>query len=150
MTSIGDMVFSSLVSLGVTGSLVIGGVNLMPQNYEGTADYFEVHAIDATRLGDTASLRVNRSIKKPVEMSSTVRVMERGSVGWREYCIAQGPTIQYRPDAELPDPVTLGWWTWGKCPKLPDGDAQIWTTWTPQMFGLAPVSYVVDIPAEPE
>lgn len=148
MTAIGDVIFNSLVGLGVTSSLVIGGVHVLPQSHDATKDLFQIHAIQAERHGDTAHLRVNRSIHKPVEMKATVRVMEEGVSGWREYCLAEGPVIEYRPEAEMPDVVTLDWWTWGKCPTLPEGEAQIWTTWWPQRYGLAPVSTVVDVPSD--
>jgi hypothetical protein len=151
MTAISELVFKGLVSFGVSGSFVIGGVNLMPTSLDATTDYFEVHAISAERLGETATLKVNRTISKPITMSPTVRIMERGNIGWREYCIAEGPSIEYRPEAELPDPTPLSWWTWGKCPTLPEGDAQIWTTWRPVRGDLAPLSYVLDVPeAQPK
>lgn len=151
MSALGDVIYNAIVGLGVSSSLVIGGVKLMPQTHDTTQDFFEVHAIEATRSGDKAALRVSRTIHQPIEMQATVRVMERGTAGWRQYCLAEGPTVQYRPEAEMPGTVTLAWWTWGKCPDLPEGDAQVWTTWTPQRFGLAPLSYVLDIPdTQPE
>jgi hypothetical protein len=43
-------------------------------------------------------------------------------------CAASGGG-NYRPDAALPDPVTLAWWTNGQCPHPPPGDILISTVW---------------------
>lgn len=109
------------------------------------ATYFEVSSIRAERQGDGARLWVDRTIHLPVHMSYTVRVMERTAQGWREYCEAQNGPFLYQPDAVLDQPVSLSWWTGGKCDTLPEGRARIVTTWAPTIKGVEPVSYTVEV-----
>lgn len=149
MTS--DLVFGSVISVVFMSVMVVNMADLAPDTVMRTSDYFEVHGIDARRVDDTAHLRVNREIHEPIEMSYNVRIMEYVAGGWIERCIAEGGPLEYRPEASLPEIVTLDWWTNGKCSTLPDGDTQIWTTWTPWSAAgphLAPVSVVVDVKGE--
>lgn len=110
-----------------------------------TQDFFQVHSITAERFEQTAILQVDRDILAPIEMSFAVRVMEWTGAGWREHCSMASGVIEYQPGTELPDPVTLSWWTWVECPLLPDGRAQIRTTWTPADDRLAPVSVTTEV-----
>lgn len=141
--SIADGLFAVAVAMGVSGLVVDGVVSLVPEPK--TQVLFEVHEIRAERVGDTANLFVNRSIYAPVHMEPTVRIMEKTKGGWREFCFAPSSPFLYQPDAVLDQPVTLDWWTWGKCPVLPDGPARIVTTWSPAGRGLLPVTYTVEI-----
>ena len=141
--SIADGVFALAVAMGVSGLLVDGVVRMVPER--NTEDFFQVHEIKAVRDGDGANLFVDRSILMPIHMGFTVRVMEKTPTGWRQYCGAPADPFLYQPDAVLDQPVTLDWWTWGKCPTLPEGPARIVTTWTPTARGLQPLSYTVEV-----
>lgn len=110
-----------------------------------TEDFFQVHSITAERFEQTAILHVDRDILAPIEMSFAVRVMGWTGTGWREHCSMASGVIEYQPGTELPDPITLSWWTWVECPLLPDGRAQIRTTWTPADDRLAPVSVTTEV-----
>lgn len=145
IADIQSMAFAAAVSF-VSFSIVTDGVkSTLPRDEPTTDRFFEVASVVAHRDGDTATLDVDRTIKRPFAMSFSVRVMEGVDGGWREFCAMQGPVIEYRPESVLPDPVTLDWWTWGQCATLPDGAAQIWTTWTPADDLLAPVSVVAEV-----
>lgn len=58
-------------------------------------------------------------------------VLVRGYDGgaWVVWCTANG-TGDYRPDAALPDPLTLNWWTGGQCETPPPGRYLVSTVWT--------------------
>ena len=141
--SITDGAFAIAVAMGVSGLMIDGVVSIVPDPQ--TSSLFEVHSIEAARHGDTASLWVDRTIHSPLHMAFSVRVMEGGPSGWREACSMQSVPILYMPDAILDQPVTLDWWTHGKCPKVPEGPARIVTTWAPTGRGLQPVTYTVEI-----
>lgn len=141
--SVADGVYALAVALGVSGLVVDAVAGLAPRAK--TSDFFEVASIRAERDGDSANLYVDRVIKAPIHMSFTVRIMEKTSGGWREFCSAPSSAILYQPSAVLDQPVTLDWWTWGKCPVLPDGPARIATTWEPSARGLEPTTTVVEV-----
>lgn len=134
-----------LFALGGSAFTIDGIVSLIPT--PATRDYFEVHAIRGERHDDTAMLWVDRTIKAPVHMGYIVRVHEWTAAGWRQYCRAAGPTILYKPDTILDQPVSLDWWSDGICPTLPDGPARIVTTWQPTFKDAAPLTYTVSLPA---
>ena len=108
-----------------------------------TADFFEVHEIYAQRAGTGADMYVDRTIKAPVQMSFVVRILGWTGAGWKQVCIMEGGPLLYRPDAVIDNPVSLDWWTNGKCPELPSGRAMIETTWKP--VGLAPLTVSVEV-----
>lgn len=150
-----DVFFWGALSAVTAANLMTTVGDTLPDTMPQTRDFFEVHGIEAVRVGDTAALFVDRTIHQPIPMSFTVRVMEAAGDQWSLFCYAEGQVIEYSPSAVISDPnapldgaVGLDWWTYGKCPVLPDGEAQIRTTWTPQAFGLYPVSFNITIPEE--
>ena len=137
--------FQLVGALAIAGSTFMSIVQVMPR--PATGDFFEVTYITGKRIGNTAELDVNRTIKAPLHMSFTVRVMEQEAKGWSQFCtMSTDGAILYDPDNRLPEPVTLDWWTWGECPALPPGPARIITTWTPTSAGFQPVTAITDIP----
>ena len=118
-------------------------VSVLPR--AATDDFFTVQSVTVERAGAGAVLNVDRTIKRPIHMEFAVRIMGRGKSGWVETCTTQSGPILYLPDAELPDLITLDWWTWGKCPNLPEGPARVITTWIPEPQGLGPVSIVSEV-----
>jgi hypothetical protein len=135
--------FPFAIALIFAGMGVDTAVTVLPR--ADVRQFFEVHSVTAERRGDTAILHVDRSIYRPIPMSFSVRIMAEGRVGWTETCAMTSGIIEYRPDHELPEPVTLDWWTWGECPHLPHGPARIVTTWTPAVQGFAPMTVITDI-----
>ena len=143
MSATMDAIYGLAVSIGVVGLVTDSVVKLAPPPV--TADFFEVAEIRAEREGDTASIWVNRTVHRAIYMTATVRVMQPTRRGVEQVCIADGPTILYRPEAVMPQPVDLDWWTWGHCPMLPEGRTVIETTWTPRDPALEPVTVEVTV-----
>lgn len=137
------LAFPFAIALGISAMGVDTAVRVMPRPQ--LSDAFEVRSIEAHREGETAILDVDRTIKRPINMQFSVRVMQRGPNGWIDTCAMTSGVIQYRPDAALPDPVTLDWWTWGECATLPAGQARIVTTWVPEPRGLEPVTVIAEV-----
>jgi len=134
--------FSFITSMAVTGMFFVNGLQIIPP--PSTARYFDVRSVSAERVGNTAHLHIDRAIYAPIEMSFAVRIMEdRG--GWHQVCKHESGVFQYRPEAELPVPVTLDWWTDGRCASIPPGPVQIITTWTPANRALEPVTRIARV-----
>lgn len=132
-----------VIALGWAGLTLDTAVSLAPKAT--LATYFEVHSIEAIRDGNTAILVVDRDIHAPIDMAYTVRVMSVNGTGVTQFCKSESNTFRYLPTAQLPDPITLDWWTNGACPTLPDGPAQIITTWEPYPSGLAPLTVITEV-----
>jgi hypothetical protein len=83
---------------------------------------------DVPRGGDVV-LTVEREIKRPVygDWVVTVRRYENG--GWTLACSPSRGSGDYLPKAELPDVLTLEWWTEGQCSISEPGLYFITTTW---------------------
>jgi len=143
MSATMDAIYGLAVSIGVVGLVTDSMVKLAPPPV--TADFFEVAEVRADRDGNTAAIWVDREIHRAIYMTASVRVMQPTPRGMQQVCIADGPTILYRPEAVMPQPVDLGWWTWGHCPILPDGRTVIETTWTPRDPALEPVTVEVTV-----
>jgi hypothetical protein len=137
-----DLAFNFVSALAVAGSAFVGLSHVVPR--PNLDDYFTVDRLEAERDGDTAILHVDRTIHQPIHMGFTVRVLAEGSEGWVEHCAMTSGVILYQPGRALPDPVTLDWWTWGRCTKLPKGKALIETTWAPE-GGFAPLTITTEV-----
>lgn len=133
--------FAVAVSLTLIG--VDTAVTLMPK--PSLDAFFKVDSVTAERVDDTAVLKVDRQILRPLHMTFSVRVKGNGAHGWVDFCGMSSGVILYEPDAELPDPVTLDWWTWGECPTLPPGQARIVTTWAPDSPALEPLTVITEV-----
>jgi len=138
-----NLLFSAAISFGITGLTIDTTSQFLPTPT--TNHFFQVQSISATRVGDSAQLVIQRIVHAPIEMSFTVRVMGESDLGWQQWCKAESAVFQYRPEAVLPVPVTLEWWTDGKCPTLPPGPAQIITTWEPAARGLDAVTVIARV-----
>ena len=57
----------------------------------------------------------------------------------------QSDPILYQPDAVLDQPVTLTWWTLGRCPVVPPGPSRIVTTWSPTARDMQPVTHITEV-----
>lgn len=137
------LAFPFVVALILAGMGVDTAVSVLPQADLDT--FFDVRSVTARRDGDTATLTVDRTVKMPIHMAFSVRVQSRIGAGWVDTCAMSSGVIFYQPDAVLPDPVTLDWWTWGECPDLPPGDARIVTTWTPEPRGMQSVTVIAEV-----
>lgn len=138
-----DLVFPFAIATGFAMMGVDTAVTVLPR--AALDDFFAVQSVIATRQGDTAILEVHRQILHPIHMGFNVRIQSLGEKGWHETCAMQAGPILYQPDAALPEPVTLDWWTWGECPTLPEGKARIVTTWIPEPKGMESVTVVSEV-----
>lgn len=137
------LLFPFAIAIGVGLMGVDTAVTLMPK--PSLDAFFRVDSITAERVGDTAVLHVNREILHPLHMTFSVRVKAKGAHGWVETCAMTSGVILYQPDAELPQPITLDRWTWGRCPELPEGPAMIVTTWAPDSPALEPLTVITEV-----
>lgn len=82
-------------------------------------------------VGEPVALRVDRDIHHAFKGRYDVYI--RTLPGQTAFCEATG-RIRYRPDATLPDPVTLEWWAYSdvRChgANLPAGQYSMKTCWT--------------------
>lgn len=143
MSATSNMIYTMLVASGLAGSLTLQVIPHMPRPE--LADYFEVSSVTAHRDGKTAVLYVDREIKTPLLMSFDVRVFLVQPDGAWLVCLAAGGPYNYRPDAVLPNPVTLEWWTNGACNSLPDGQIEIETTWDAIVPDFPPLSITTEV-----
>jgi len=72
---------------------------------------------------------VDRTIHRQFVADWSVVVREYRAGAWIVYCTGRG-TSNYRPEAALPEPLTLEWWTDGACPTLEPGRYMVSTIWT--------------------
>lgn len=138
-----SLAFPFVMSLAFVGLGVTTAVDVLPR--AGMDDFFTVESITAKRVGDTAILDVERTLKQPIHMQFTVRTFQKVPFGYVETCSMSSGVILYEPGRVLPELVTLDWWTWGECPTLPDGPAMIETTWTPEPRGMKPLTVKTEV-----
>jgi hypothetical protein len=143
MTATGNLVYTVLVASGLVGAAMTHTVPLMPR--PGLERFYTVESVTADRAGDTVIMHVNRTIHAPITMSYAVRVFQMTHAGAVLICVSQGGPFRYRPDAVMPDPVTLEWWTGGHCPEIPHGPAQIETTWDPVIPDYPPITVITEL-----
>lgn len=86
-------------------------------------------------LGEPLVLIVDREIKRPVYGEWTVTVRRQQDGGWHLECIARG-SGDYLPQATLPTPLTLEWWTEGQCSIRRAGTYFVTTTWAFRPLGV--------------
>lgn len=143
MSAMGEMLYAVLVASGLAAAGVQAMLPHMPRAE--LQDYYDVQKVEARRLGSGAVFDVQREVKAPLVMGYTVRVLHITDKGAEQICIAQGGPFTYRPDAILPDPITLAWWTGGKCVSLPPGRVQIETTWDAVVPDFDPISVTTEV-----
>lgn len=93
--------------------------------------WFEVRSVyvhDAVE-GSTPLLEVDRTIHREFRGRWIATVMREGPDGFHVFCTARGAN-DYSPDARLPQPLDLNWWTWPTVCILPAGRYQLRTLWT--------------------
>lgn len=74
-------------------------------------------------------MEVDRKIHRPFSGEWSVLVRKKRGEHWVVACPSYGMG-NYRPDAELPEPLTLNWWTDGACPTLVAGTYLMTTSWS--------------------
>jgi len=99
-----------------------------------------VHVAD-TKAGDPVVMHVQREIHR--DFSGTwgvsVRVMDAG----KGFVACSASAISgYKEGADLPDTLTLSWWTNGHCNTLPVGVYIVQTVWQVHGNGILPAKTI--------
>lgn len=89
-----------------------------------------------TIADSTPKMTVERTIHRPFVGFWAVNVKREGNNGFSFACGSSG-TIDYQPDVQLPDPLTLDWWTYPIPCNLGPGRYRVDTTWTIDLQGGA-------------
>ena len=79
-------------------------------------------------FGEPIVIHVDRDIKHEVLARWYVTIRQFDGEGWQAFCTANGQAT-YSPEARLPEPLTLSWWTDGNCGALPPGQYVAVTSW---------------------
>lgn len=87
-------------------------------------------------------MTADRTIHRPFIARWDVAIWQWTGSGWRVTCAANG-THGYRPESELPVPLTLEWWTAGGCPVLAPGRYYVATVWTIHPAGPLPEKLIL-------
>ena len=92
--------------------------------------WFEVAKVQVANARYTMEIpmEVDRVIRRPFQGAWLVTVRRWTDKGWEAHCNAAG-TSNYRPDAQLPEKLTLLWWTDGVCNTMPVGKYVVDTSW---------------------
>ena len=131
-------IYHSWTLLLVAGALVLVTVARAAFPTDFWLEARSMAAQDAV-AGGPVTLHVDRIIRRPFvgQWSVNVRRATSGG-GWEIICAATGGG-SYRPDAALPEPLTLDWWTNGQCADLPPGQMHISTVWWLDMGALGAI-----------
>lgn len=92
--------------------------------------WYELHSlwVDDAKVGQPITMHVNRVIHRPFFGKFGVVVRQNTPKGWMVVCNGAGGG-DYRPDAVLPSPLTLGWWSNRECPVASEpGEYAVTTT----------------------
>jgi hypothetical protein len=97
-----------------------------------------VHIAD-TPKGAPVEMIVDRSVVRPFTGQYNVSIHAWHDNAWVAYCnTAVSNPWEYQAGARYPVPLTLEWWTGGKCHPLPPGEYQVTTRWNLSNLGIFP------------
>ena len=126
--------YLSFVFAGLTLLVAATAMQLWPASW-----WFEVDSVRVldSQVGSPVVMVVNRTINRDFvgDWTASIRRLENGK--WVPYCTATGST-NYQVDSELPDPLTLKWWTAPDCHPLEAGKYIMRTTWRINLTGFLP------------
>lgn len=91
--------------------------------------------------GKPVLMHVERTIHRDFVGTWGVSVRSLTDQGSMVACAASAVS-DYRIGADLPEALTLGWWTNGRCETLPAGTYLVQTTWQIHVSGLLPAKTV--------
>lgn len=127
----------NMFSFVVAGSLLLFCTFLIvvwPASY-----WLEVNTVRVfdSKSGDPVVMAVDRRIHRDFrgEWMASIRRLESG--GWVAFCQAEGKA-NYARDSQLPEPLTLKWWTHPDCNPLPPGKYVMRTTWVVKGASVLP------------
>ena len=139
ITKFKDVLFGKLAFvLSVLWISVLATVQLWPASW--WMEVQSVHVKD-TKVGDPILMHVQRDIHR--DFSGTwgvsVRVMDAG----KGYVVCSESVVSgYQKGADLPDTLTLSWWTNGQCNTLPVGVYIVQTVWQVHGSGILPAKTI--------
>ena len=112
--------------------------HLWPASY-----WLEVNSVRVadSQVNKPVVMYVDRKIHRNFVGVWGVTVRSIKDTGTQITC-ASSALSDYKEEAELPEIVTLGWWTNGKCETLPVGVYIVQTTWQIQSNGILPTKVV--------
>lgn len=124
--------------LGLLWLITITTVHLWPASW-----WLEV---DSVRVADgvvnkPVVMYVQRTIHRDFVGTWGVTVRELENTGTYVTCAASAVS-DYRIGTDLPEVITLGWWTNGRCETLPAGTYLIQTTWQIHSVSIFPTKTI--------
>ena len=124
------------ICIGWLLTLVI--TRLWPASY-----WLEVNSVGVadSQVNKPVVMYVDRKIHRNFVGVWGVTVRSMKDTGTQITC-ASSALADYKEEAELPEVVTLGWWTNGKCETLPVGVYIVQTTWQIQGNDFLPTKIV--------
>jgi len=84
-----------------------------------------VEVIEPTYEGDPIQLNVIREVKRTFDGEYSVQIVDKNA---NTIVCDGGSAIDYKPERNLPNPLTLDWWVGDPC-DLPAGDYHMTTQW---------------------
>lgn len=139
MKRLADVLLGKLAfALSVLWISALAVVHMWPASW--WMDVQSVRVAD-TRAGEPILMHVEREIHRDfsVTWGVSVRVMDAG----HGYVICSESTVSgYLQGADLPDTLTLSWWTNGQCSTLPVGVYIVQTVWQVHGNGILPAKTI--------
>lgn len=134
-----DVVFGKAAfALSVLWIAVLAIVHMWPASW--WMEVQSVHVKD-TKAGEPILMHVQRDIHR--DFNSTwgvsVRVMDAGK---GHVVCSESAVSDYQKGADLPDTLTLAWWTNGHCNTLPVGVYIVQTVWQVHGNGILPAKTI--------
>ena len=139
ITKFKDVLFGKIAfAISVLWISVLATVQLWPASW--WMEVQSVHVKD-TKVGEPILMHVQREIHR--DFSGTwgvsVRVMDAG----HGYVVCSESAVSgYQKGADLPDTLTLSWWTNGQCNTLPVGVYIVQTVWRVHGSGILPAKTI--------
>ena len=128
----------TMFAIGLLWLAALAVVHLWPASY-----WLEVHSVRIadSEAGKPILMYVERDIHR--DFSGTWGVSVRQILdGKSRVACAQSAVIHYPVGSDLPEVLTLGWWTNGRCETLPAGVYVVQTTWQIHGKGLLPAKTI--------
>lgn len=112
---------------------------LWPASY-----WFEVRSVRVQNSVAAASIvmKVDREIKRPFDAVWTTQVRTFRPDGEGYVACTASAYSEYKAGADLPQLLTMDWWTDGRCPTLPPGKYMLSTAWRINPSGIWPSKIV--------
>jgi hypothetical protein len=128
----------TMFAVGLLWLSALAVVHLWPASY-----WLEVHSVRVadSDLGQPIVMYVERDIHR--DFTGTWGVSVRQMLNGKTHvACAASAVADYQVGSDLPEVITLGWWTNGRCETLPVGVYVVQTVWQVHGAGLLPAKTV--------